>query len=264
MRSTSRHHCYRSRFSQGPRPRHGKRRISFPSQTSTRPHSSRCHFCRDLVRRTGNKHHDMNSFSDLRSVPKSVSGSENPRPFTAVKARGAHGALRASHLPLGEFLVQDRGAFPTDFFFTSGLSTTILRPSILDTRVLEPHRQSVRFSHQPSPRASEAGLRLAGTGRISFASCLAVVEAFVSNAWLTMIRCLLAVRSLCQAPTQITLFTFPPGHQRAASAVELALGGDALPQKSPNRCVGRPPQGAGNNISLPGTTAHTAWACPLA
>src|SRR5205807_858856 len=98
-----------------------------------------------------------------------------------------------------------------------------------------------RFSHQPSPRASEAGLRLA------------VVEAFVSNAWL-------AVRSLCQAPTQITLFTFPPGHQRAASAVELALGGDALPQKSPNRCVGRPPQGAGNNISLTGTTTHTAWA----
>ena len=87
---------------------------------------------------------------------------------------------------------------------------------------------------------------------------LGVVEAFVSNAWLT-------VRSLCQAPTQITLFTFPPGHQRAASAVELALGGDALPQKSPNRCVGRPPQGAGNNISLTGTTTptHTAWACPL-
>ena len=198
-------------------------------------------------------------FAGSPHLPKSVSGPENPRPFTAVKARRAHGALRASHLPLGEFLVQDRGAFPTDFFFTSGLSTTILRPSILDTRVLEPHRQSVRFSHQPSPR-----LRLAGTGRISFASCLAVVEAFVSNVWLTMIRCSLAVRSLCQAPTQITLFTFSPGHRRAASAVELALGGDALPQKSPNRCVGRPPQGAGNNISLTGTTAHTAWACPLA
>ena len=176
----------------------------------------------------------MNFLSDLRSVPTSVSGPENPRPFTAVKARDAHGALRASHLPLGEFLVQNRGAFPTDFFFTSGLSTTILRPSILDTRVLEPHRQAVRFSHQPSPR-----LRLAGTGRISFAIPP-------------------------QRRDQITLFTFPPGHQRAASAVELALGGDALPQKSPNRCVGRPPQGAGNNISLTGTTAHTAWACPLA
>ena len=195
-------------------------------------------------------------FAGSPQLPKSVPGPENPRPSTAVKTRGAHGALRASHLPLGKFALKDRGAFPTDFFFTSGLRTTILRPSILDTRVLEPHRQSVRFSHQPSPRASEAGLRLAGTGRISFASCLAVVEAFVSNAWLT-------VRSLCQAPTQITLFTFPPGHQRAASAVELALGGDALPQKSPNRCVGRPPQGAGNNISLTGTTAHTAWACPL-
>ena len=214
----------------------------------------------------------MKFFSDLRSVPKSVFTPENPRPFTAVKARGAHGALRASHSPLGEFALKDRGAFPTDFFFTSSLRTTILRPFTLDTRVLDkPHRQSVRFSHQPSPRASEAGLRLAGTGRISFASCLAVVEAFVSNAWLTMIRCLtqaplhlLTVRSLCQAPTQITLFTFPPGHQRAASAVGLALGGDALPQKSPNRCVGRPPRAAGNNISLTGTTAHTAWACPLA
>jgi len=112
----------------------------------------------------------MNFFSDLRSVPKSVFTPENPRPFAAVKARGAHGALRASHLPLGEFLVKNREAFPTRFPFTSGLRATILRPFTLDTRVLdEPHRQSVRFSHQPSPRASEAGLRLAGTGRISFA-----------------------------------------------------------------------------------------------
>src|SRR5438067_13860125 len=149
----------------------------------------------------------MKFFSDLRSVPTSVSGPENPRPFTAVKARDAHGALGASHSPLGEFLVQDRGAFPTDFFFTSGLRTTILRPFTLDTRVLEPHRPSVRFSHQPSPRASEAGLPLAGTGRISFAIPL-------------------------QRRDQIALFTFPPGHQRAASAVELALGRDALPQKS--------------------------------
>ena len=182
----------------------------------------------------------MNFFSDLRSVPKSVSGPEKPRPFTAVKARGAHGALRASHLPLGEFLVKNREAFPTRFPFTSGLRATILRPFTLDTRALdEPHRQFVRFSHQPSPRASEAGLRLAGTGRISFANCPRRFR-------------------------NITLFTFPSGHQRAASAVELALGGDALPQKSPNRCVGRPPRGAGNNISLTGTIPpQRRDRCPL-
>ena len=185
------------------------------------------------------------------SSPKGVSHPKRP---TLVH--------RASHSPLGKFALKGQGAFPKEkmnIFFTSGLGRRISAALTLDTRAFETHRKSVRFSDQPSPR-----LRLAGRGRISFASCLAVVEAFVSNAWLTMIRCLLAVRSLCQAPTQITLFTFPPGHQRAASAVELALGGDALPQKSPNRCVGRPPRAAGNNISLTGTIPHTAWACPLA
>ena len=45
---------------------------------------------------------------------ESVSGPENPRPFTAVKARGAHGALRASHSPLGEFALKDQEAFPNE------------------------------------------------------------------------------------------------------------------------------------------------------
>ena len=157
------------------------------------------------------------------SSPKGVSHPKRP---TLVH--------RASHSPLGKFALKGQGAFPKEkmnIFFTSGLGRRISAALTLDTRAFETHRKSVRFSDQPSPR------RLAGTGRISFASRLAVVEAFVSNAWLTMIRCLtqaplhlLAVRSLCQAPTQITLFTFPPGPQRADRAVGLALGGDALLQ----------------------------------
>ena len=158
------------------------------------------------------------------SSPKGVSHPKRP---TLVH--------RASHSPLGKFALKGQGAFPKEkmnIFFTSGLGRRISAALTLDTRAFETHRKSVRFSDQPSPR------RLAVTGRISFASRLAVVEAFAAaNAWLTMIRCLtqaplhlLAVRSLCQAPTQITLFTFPPGPQRADRAVGQALGGDALLQ----------------------------------
>jgi hypothetical protein len=42
--------------------------------------------------------------------------------------------------------MKDQGAFLTDFFFTSGFRITKLRNLILDTRVLETQRQSVRFS----------------------------------------------------------------------------------------------------------------------
>ena len=151
------------------------------------------------------------------SSPKGVSHPKRP---TLVH--------RASHSHLGEFVLKDQEAFPNEkmnIFFTSGLGRRISAALTLDTRAFETHRKSVRFSDQPSPR------RLAVPGRISFASRLAVVEAFAAaNAWLTMIRCLLAVRSLCQAPTQITLFTFPPGPQRADRAVGQALGGDALLQ----------------------------------
>src|SRR5437879_13906813 len=86
---------------------------------------------------------------------ESVSGPENPRPFTAVKARGAHGALRASLPPLGECVLKDQEAFPTEFHFTSGLRTTTFAAFILETRVLELH-QSVRSSDR-SREASRAG-----------------------------------------------------------------------------------------------------------
>ena len=154
MRRAPRHHCHRSRLSEGPRARHGKRRISFPSQTSARPRSSRFHFCCDLVCSTRNKHRDMKFFSGTSPL-ESVSGPENPRPFTAVKARGAHGALRASLPPLGECVLKDQEAFPTEFHFTSGLRTTTFAAFILETRVLELHHQSVRSSDR-SREASRA------------------------------------------------------------------------------------------------------------
>ncbi len=62
---------------------------------------------------------------------------------------------RCSHFPLGEFVLKDQEAFLTYFPFTSSLRTSRLRPSILDTRVLEPHSQSVRSSgtHHEASRA---------------------------------------------------------------------------------------------------------------